>query len=84
MLVTFCPDWFDDQLIERLAQGEGLWCAAEVWRAAGWRSERRGMTDEAEGFYLRAIETARQQGAKGWELRAARSLAVMRSGLDHA
>ena len=42
------------------------------------------MTDEAEGFYLRAIETARQQGAKGWELRAARSLAVMRSGLDHA
>ncbi|SDZ30712.1 Predicted ATPase [Variovorax sp. YR634] len=82
MLVTFCPDWFDDQLIERLAQGEGLWCAAEVWRAAGWRSERRGMTDEAEGFYLRAIETARQQGAKGWELRAARSLASMRAGLN--
>jgi predicted ATPase/DNA-binding winged helix-turn-helix (wHTH) protein len=82
MLVTFCPDWFDDQLLARLAQGEGLWCAAEVWRAAGWRSESRGKAHEAEGFYLRAIETARQQGAKGWELRAARSLAGMRAGLD--
>lgn len=84
MLVTFCPDWFDDQLIERLVQGEGLWCAAEIWRAAGWRSERRGLVDEAEGFYLRAIATAKQQGAKGWELRATRSLASMRAGLGLA
>jgi len=80
MLVTFCPDWLDDELIERLAKGEGLWCAAEVWRAAGWRSERRGQKDEAEGFYLRAVETARGQGAKGWELRALKNLASIRPG----
>jgi hypothetical protein len=30
---------------------------------------------EAEGCYNRAIEIARQQSAKSWELRAAKSLA---------
>jgi predicted ATPase/DNA-binding winged helix-turn-helix (wHTH) protein len=77
MLVTFCADWVDDGMIARLERGEGLWSAAEVWRAVGCRSERRGMTDEAEVFYLRAIDTARQQGAMNWELRAAQSLANM-------
>ncbi len=83
MLVTFCADWVDDGMIARLARGEGLWSAAEVWRAAGWRSERGGMTDEAEAFYLRAIDIARQQGAMGWELRAAQSLANMWAILGH-
>ncbi|MDM0074797.1 winged helix-turn-helix domain-containing protein [Variovorax sp. J2P1-59] len=77
MLVTFCVDWVDDESIARVSRGEGLWSAAEVWRAAGWRAGQRGSTDEAEVFYLRAIETSRQQGAMGWELRAALDLARM-------
>jgi hypothetical protein len=82
MLVTFCADWVDEAMIARVSGGEGLWSAAEVWRAAGWRAERRGTTDEAEVFYRRAIETSRQQGAMGWELRAALSLARMWASVD--
>lgn len=82
MLVTFCPDWVDDAMVARLARGEGLWSAAEVWRAIGCRSERQGATREAEGFYRRALETARQQHAGAWELRAALSLARLWSGTD--
>jgi len=82
MLVTFCTDWVDDGMVARLSRGEGLWSAAEVWRALGRKSELRGMTDEAEGFYLRALETSRQQGAKAWELRAGLSLARMWAHLD--
>jgi predicted ATPase/DNA-binding winged helix-turn-helix (wHTH) protein len=75
MLVTFCADWLDDGMIERVQRGEGQWSAAEVWRAAGWRSEERGELAQAEDFYQRAVDTSRRQGATGWELRAAQSLA---------
>ena len=47
MLLTFCVDWLDDEIITRVSHGEGLWCASEVWRAVGWRNEQRGMTSEA-------------------------------------
>ncbi|MEO7051568.1 MAG: winged helix-turn-helix domain-containing protein [Rhodanobacter sp.] len=82
MLLTFCSDWIDDGMVARLEQGEGLWCAAEIWRAMGVRSERRGMAAEAEGFYLRALEISREQGAKAWELRAVSSLARLWVGTD--
>ena len=75
MLVTFCPDWIDDETIARADAGLGQWSAAETWRAAGWRCEQRGLDDEAQALYLRAIDTARQQGALGWEFRAAISTA---------
>lgn len=81
MLVTFCEDWVDDDMVARIASGEALWSAAEVWRALGRRSESRGVTQEAEGFYRRALETSRQQGAKAWELRAGLSLANLWVGL---
>ena len=71
MLATFCIDWVDDDLIERVSRGESPWVAAEVWRTAGWRAEQNAASDEAEAFYLRAIETARRQGAVAWEQRAA-------------
>ena len=71
MLATFCIDWVDDDLIERVSRGESPWVAAEVWRAAGWRAEQNAASGEAEVFYLRAIETARRQGAVAWEQRAA-------------
>lgn len=82
MLLTFCADWVDDEMVSRLDKGEGLWCAAEIWRAVGRRSERQGKAGEAEGFYLRALETARGQRAGGWELRAASSLAGLWAGMD--
>lgn len=78
MLVSFCPDWLDDALVQRIADGEGQWVAAEVWRAAGWRSERAGDGKEAERLYLRAIAVARQQDARAWEQRAESSLAALR------
>lgn len=78
MLVTFCADWIDDALIARAERGDAPWVAAEVWRAAGRRSERAGQCDEAEGFYLRAIETAAKQGARAWQARAEQSLSCLR------
>jgi hypothetical protein len=75
MLVTFCPAWIDDEMIARAGAGQGQWSAAEIWRAAGWRCEQRGLDGQAQALYLRAIDTARQQGALGWEFRAAISTA---------
>ena len=82
MLVTFSTDWIDDAMIARVVSGEGLWSAAEVWRAAANRSEQAGKLDEAEQYYRHALETAREQGAKAWEQRAALSLANMCSRHD--
>ena len=47
-------------------------CYAQIW-------SRRGTTGEeqAEACFLRAIEIARKQQAKSWELRAATSLACL-------
>lgn len=78
MLLTYCLDWLDDELVERVARGESLWCAAEVWRALGWRHERAGAHAEAEQCYRRAMEIASQQGANAWLLRAETSLAKIR------
>ena len=77
MLLSFCPDWLDDEVIARITRGEGLWCAAEARRALGWRHQKAGRTEAARAHYLLAIETARQQGALGWERRAASSLAAL-------
>ncbi|KIQ34289.1 transcriptional regulator [Variovorax paradoxus] len=75
MLVTFCTDWVDDATIAQADAGRGQWSAAETWRAAGRRCEQRGLDDEAEAFYRRAVDTARRQGALGWEFRGAIDLA---------
>jgi len=53
------------------------WFEAEVNRIAGQTALRspKGDTATAEGYFNRALEVARQQRAKSWELRAAMSLA---------
>jgi predicted ATPase len=65
-------------------QGERLF-EAEMYRVKGElmlaqsrapRLESR-VQKEAEGYFLRAIEIARQQQAKSWELRASTSLACL-------
>ncbi len=70
MLATFCVDWVDDEMIERVSRGGSPWVAAEVWRAAGGAQRTTLRPTRPRVFYLRAIETARRQGAVAWEQRA--------------
>ena len=51
--------------------------AADIHRAAGEILLRTPQPDElkSEAYFERALETARQQQAKSWELRAAMSMA---------
>ncbi len=61
----------NDQTGERL-------CQAELYRLKGellLKAESDGDRDEAEQCFLRAIEIARRQQARSWELRATMSLA---------
>ena len=53
------------------------WFEAEVNRVAGEIALKSPQPDaaKAEGYFERALEVARQQQAKSWELRAAMSLA---------
>jgi len=50
---------------------------ADAWLAQGesWQAAGAARWDQAQSYYLRALEVARKQGAKGWELRAAIALA---------
>jgi hypothetical protein len=55
------------------------WGAPELLRVQGERLLRGGAPDahsKAEALFVKAVETARIQGASGWQLRAATSLAV--------
>lgn len=79
MLATFVPEWVTARLVARANRGEGQWSAAEVFRAAGLCQERQGNEAAAKALYLRALDVANEQGARGWELRAAQT---MRSLLD--
>jgi predicted ATPase len=66
-----------DALAEVERTGERL-CEAEIWRIKGellLKIAESNAQTEAEPCYHRAIEIARQQSAKSWELRASTSLA---------
>jgi class 3 adenylate cyclase/tetratricopeptide (TPR) repeat protein len=62
--------------IERPSSQERLWLA-EVLRLKGWILMRLGRDEEAEQPLRAAIECARQQHAKSWELRTATTLAAL-------
>jgi len=53
------------------------WCEAEVHRIAGEIALKSAQPDaaKAETYFERALAVARQQQAKSWELRTARSMA---------
>lgn len=55
------------------------WCLPELLRLEGVR--RLATAEEAEPFFLRALDLARRQGALAWELRAAMSLATLAPAL---
>jgi len=67
------------------ATGERL-CEAEVYRLKGeltlekFKSRKSKVEGEAEGCFQKAIDVARHQQAKSWELRAATSLARLWQG----
>lgn len=65
--------------IERPAGQERLW-QAEVLRLHGWILARQGRDEEAEAQLRAALECARQQQAKSWELRSATMLARLLAG----
>jgi class 3 adenylate cyclase/predicted ATPase len=58
-------------------QTQELWCLAEVYRLYGeiYRRQPKPDPDRAQKWLRKAIELAQRQSAKGWELRAATSLA---------
>jgi predicted ATPase len=68
----------DDQIATVAKTGE-LWCVAELYRRRGELFFKAAVPDlaAAEAQYLQAIDIARSQSAKLWELRAAVSLARM-------
>jgi predicted ATPase len=55
------------------------WLAAELYRHKGWLLSRQAQAEAAEDSYRQALSIAREQKAKLWELRAAVSLARLRS-----
>ena len=65
--------------IEHPAGQERLWLA-EVLRLKGWILARQGRGEEAETQLRAALECARQQQAKSWELRSATTLARLLAG----
>ena len=66
-----------DEAMTLIETTKETWCEAEVNRIAGEISLTSQERNEgkAEAYFERALEVARQQQAKSWELRAAMSLA---------
>ena len=58
-------------------------CEAELHRLRGDMLLQRGVVEEAEHEFCRAVEIARSQKARGWELRAATSLVQLHADRGH-
>lgn len=63
------------ECVERIEAGEDRVHFAEVLRLKGWMLKEQDRMDDAEHHLRRAIQVARGQQAKSWELRAATTLA---------
>jgi predicted ATPase len=77
-LVTFRADLLDDETATRVETGQVGWCAAEVRRAQAVRVATSGDAALTDQLLDRALATAKQQGALGWELRIAIDIAEQR------
>ena len=64
----------DDALQTTQRTGE-RWLEAELMRHKGELLLRQGRAEAAEELYCKALDIAKEQGARLWELRAAVSLA---------
>ena len=68
--------WLNARITRKASRTEtgGHWALGEARQDPGFDNPPH-THDEAEAFYARALDTSRQQGALGWELRAAMSMA---------
>ncbi|WP_435540703.1 ATP-binding protein [Azospirillum sp. ST 5-10] len=67
------------EAFDRLRRNGELWCSAELKRIRAELAAGAGDAAAAERWYRRALAASRRQGALGWELRAATSLARFRA-----
>src|SRR6266478_10056664 len=63
-----------DKALEQVDQSGQRWCEAEIHRSKGELLSRFSDAPQAESCLQRSLATARRQGARLWELRAACSL----------
>lgn len=75
MRATLRDDLVSEELLARLEQGHAGWCSPELLRARGECCLRHGDEAGAREHFERALQLARGQGTRFWELRAATSLA---------
>jgi predicted ATPase/DNA-binding winged helix-turn-helix (wHTH) protein len=76
MLATVGGELLDDDVLARAEAGQCPWCAPEVLRAQGEKLMLHGSSpQEAERWFVRALDLARSSQALSWELRAATSMA---------
>jgi predicted ATPase/DNA-binding winged helix-turn-helix (wHTH) protein len=76
MMATVSDELLDGDVLVRAEAGQCPWCAPEVLRAQGEKLLRQGSSpNEAEKWFVRALDLARSSQACSWELRAATSLA---------
>jgi class 3 adenylate cyclase/tetratricopeptide (TPR) repeat protein len=71
-----------DAAQEETDAGEDRWSEPEIWRVRGDALLKSAEVDQAEASYQRAIEVARSQEAKTFELRSATSLARLWADQD--
>jgi predicted ATPase len=64
-----------DKALEQVDQSGQRWCEAEIHRSKGELLSRFSDAPQAESCLQRSLATARRQGTRLWELRAACSLA---------
>ena len=74
-----------DEVVRHIEQAEigGHPHYAETLRIKGWTLQQSGKRDEAERHYRAAINIAREQQAKSWELRASNALARLLGERGH-
>jgi predicted ATPase/DNA-binding winged helix-turn-helix (wHTH) protein len=75
LICTFDDRLADAAALSRGATGEGRWCAPELLRQIGERAADGGNLEVARESIQSALELARSQQAKAWELRCATTLA---------
>jgi predicted ATPase/DNA-binding winged helix-turn-helix (wHTH) protein len=86
LLATFDVRLAGPNALARAQADEDIWCAAEILRAWTDRQVTGDTTGRSasEAPLAHALEIARRQGAKAWELRAATSLASLLRGSARA
>src|SRR5262249_35620111 len=75
-----------DDAIRRSEHSHGHWCTAELLRVKGeimMQAAALNAAAEAEEYFLKSLDMARQQQVLAWELRTATSLARLRRDQGH-